>query len=89
MSRTPAHRCFYELGLILFRAEPLDQDATTFAVSQKAGAPVRPRLVRNFDVFTPRAAIGSAQGRIVLAPGMATAWAAGRLFGAFAALAPA
>src|SRR5260370_41706232 len=86
--RAPAGRCFCRLRLFLFRAEPLQQDAATLAVGHKAGALVRPRLVRDLEVIAPGAAIGSAQGRIVLAPGIAAARAPGRLFRAFVALAP-
>jgi len=82
-------RCFCRLRLFLFRTEPLHQDAATLAVGHKAGALVRPRLVRDLEVIAPGAAIGSAQGRIVLAPGIAAARTAGRLFGTLVALAPA
>jgi hypothetical protein len=61
----------------------------TLPVGHKAGALVRPRFVRNLKIVAPRSAIGSAQRRIVLAPGMAAARAAGRLFSAFASFAPA
>src|SRR5712671_1317952 len=87
--RTPMGRCFCGLRLFLFRTEPLHQDAATLAVGREAGALVRPRLVRDLEVITPGAAIGSAQGRIILAPGVAAARAPGRLFGALVALAPA
>src|SRR5579883_700354 len=83
--RTPSGRRFCGLRFVLFRAEPLHQDAATPPVSQKAGALVRPRLARNLEVIAPGAAVGSAQGRIVLAPGVAAARAA-RLFGAGVAL---
>src|SRR5260370_9476708 len=81
-------RCFWRLRLFLFGTEPLHQDAATLAVGHEAGALVRSRFIRGLEVITPGAAIGSAQGRIVLAPGMAAARAAGRLFGARVALAP-
>src|SRR5260370_10210421 len=84
--RAPLGRCFCRLPLFLFRAEPLYQDAATLAVGHEAGALVRPRFVRDLEVIAPGAAIGSAQRRIVLAPGMAAARTAGRLFGALIAL---
>jgi len=77
-------RCFGRLWLFLFGTEPLHQDAAALAVGHKAGALVRPRLVRDLEVIPPGTAIGSAQGGIVLAPGMAAARTAGRLFGALA-----
>jgi hypothetical protein len=72
-----------------FRAEPLYENAATLPVGHKARALVRPVLVRNLEVVTPGAPIGSAKRGIVLAPGMAAARTTGRLLGAFVALAPA
>jgi len=85
----PMGRGLLGLGLIPFGAEPLDQDAATLPVGHKAGALVRPRFVRNLEIVAPRSAIGTAQRRVVLTPGMAAARAGGRLFGASASFAPA
>src|SRR5258707_6204992 len=82
-----ADRCRGGFRLLLFRAEPLHQDAAALFVGQQAGALVGPHLVRDLEFLTPRASIGSAQGGIVLTPGMTAARATGRLFGAVVALA--
>jgi hypothetical protein len=76
---------FDTLGVRLFGAEPFDQNSPSLAVLQQARAPVGAVLVGNLEVLAPRAAIGAPQRRIVLAPRMAAARAAGRLFRALLA----
>src|SRR5262249_7287341 len=84
--RTPTERRFCGLRLFLSRTEPLYQDAAALPVGHEAGALVG-HVVCNLEVVTPGAAISAAQWGVILAPGIAAAWATCWLIKALVAVA--